>query len=251
MTLYAKLAGSGADPIVLLHGFGGDHTAWREIQPALAEHRATIAYDLPGHGGSLNFPGAGSPKTAANAVLDDLRSRGIERAHLVGHSMGGAVGCLVALFDPERVASITLLAPGGFGPDINHRLLTRYAAAETREQLTACLEAMTGWYSPISEETVEHFLAARAVPGQREMLIEMAKGLARDGRQGQLPLDKIAELPVPVTVVWGELDNVLPVLQLEGLPRSFVVHRLPRLGHMLPDEAPAEMTRIIRAVCGF
>src|SRR5690606_18296524 len=136
----------------------------------LAEHRATIAYDLPGHGGSLNYPGAGSAKTAANAVLDDLRSRGIERAHLVGHSMGGAVASLVALFDAKRVASLTLLAPGGFGPDINRRLLTRYAAAETREQLTACLEAMTGWYSPVPEETVEHLLTARAVPGQREML---------------------------------------------------------------------------------
>lgn len=251
MTLHAKLSGTGTDPIVLLHGFGGDHTAWREIQPALAEHRLTIAYDLPAHGGSLNYPDAGSAKTAALAVLDDFKARGIDRVHLVGHSMGGAVACLVALFDPKRVATITLLAPGGFGPDINHRLLTRYAAAENREQLTACLEAMTGWYSPIRDETVEHFLTARAVPGQRQMLIEMAKGLARDGRQGLLPLEKIAELNVPVTVVWGELDNVLPVSQLEGLPTGFAVRRLPKLGHMLPDEAPAEMTRIIRAVCGF
>jgi pimeloyl-ACP methyl ester carboxylesterase len=251
MSLYARELGSGGTPIILLHGFGGDHTAWHAIQPELAAGSTTIAYDLPGHGRSLAYPGAGSAKTAANAIIADLAERGVERAHLVGHSMGGAIASLIGLFDPARVASLTLLAPGGFGSEINHRLLTRYAAASTGEQLAQCLESMTGWYSPVSDDVVARTLKARSIPGQRDLLIEMAKGLAKDGRQGQLPLDKVAALHIPVSVAWGDLDNVLPVRQAENLPASFAVRRFDNLGHMLPEEAPETMAQIIRETCGF
>jgi pimeloyl-ACP methyl ester carboxylesterase len=251
MDLFAREMGQGDMPVVLLHGFGGDHSAWQLIQETLSPHARTVAFDLPGHGLSLDYPGAGSPKTAANAVIAALDARGIERAHLVGHSMGGAVSCLVALFAPQKVASLTLLAPGGFGPQINHRLLTRYAAAQEREDIATCLEAMSGWYSPVYDATIDHAFAARQEPGQREMLIEMAKGLARDGKQGELPLDKVAELGIPVTLIWGALDNVLPSRQADAVPSSFVVHRFDNLGHMLPEEAPEEMARLIRESCGF
>ncbi|MBI1619907.1 alpha/beta fold hydrolase [Aquamicrobium zhengzhouense] len=251
MRLHAVEVGDGSTPIVLLHGFGADHTAWRRIQPELAKATLAVAYDLPGHGGSLDFAGAGPAKNAAVAVINDLKGRAIERVHLVGHSMGGAVACLVALFEPSLVASLTLLSPGGFGPDINHRLLTRYAAADSEEQITFCLEAMTGWYSGVDPEVVRHLVKVRARAEQRLKLIEIAEGLAKDGRQGQLPLDKLGALRIVTSVVWGELDNVLPVKQLQGLPDSFKVHRCSELGHMLPDEAPGEMTRIILETCGF
>src|SRR5690606_39040719 len=131
---------------------------------------------------------------AAQAILADLSARGLQRVHLAGHSMGGAVAALMAILEPARLASLTLLAPGGFGPEINHRLLTRYAAARDEAEIVACLEAMTGWFSPVSGETVASAVASRAVAGQRDMLIEMAKGLARDGRQGQLPRDRLEAL---------------------------------------------------------
>lgn len=251
MALFAKEQGSGGVPVVLLHGFGGSHAVWSVIQEALARDAATLAYDLPGHGGSLDFPGAGSAKLAAQAILADLSARGLQRVHLAGHSMGGAVAALIAIFEPARIASLTLLAPGGFGPEINHRLLTRYAAARDEAEIVACLEAMTGWFSPVSGETVAAAVASRAVAGQRDMLVGMAKGLARDGRQGQLPRDRLEALSMPVAVIWGELDNVLPARHANGLPQSFAAHLFPDLGHMLPDEAPAEMAAIIRQTAGF
>lgn len=251
MVLFAKEMGSAGTAAVFLHGFGGDHQAWRAIQPVVAMERATIAYDLPGHGGSLAFPGPGSARAAAHAVLADLSGRGIERAHLVGHSMGGAVAALMAIFEPAKVASLTLLAPGGFGPEINHLLLTRYAAATDAAALRACLEAMTGWFSPVTDDTVAHALSLRAAPGQTELLVEMAKGLAKDGIQGQLPRERLEALEMPVSVVWGDLDNVLPVRQAQGLPPAFAVHRFADLGHMLPEEAPAQMAAILQRSCGF
>lgn len=251
MTLFARMIGEGDTPLVFLHGFGGSHAVWGSIPDELSRDAPVLAYDLPGHGGSLTYPDAGSAKVAAQAILGDLVARGVQRAHLVGHSMGGAVAALMAIMDAPRVASLTLTAPGGFGSEINHRLLTRYAAAQDEASLTPCLEAMYGYMSPVPAGAVAQMLAARAAPGQREMLVRIAGGLVRDGRQGQLPRERLEALEMPVSVVWGELDNVLPVRQAHGLPWRFALHLFPDLGHMLPQEAPIQIAAIIRRTAGL
>ena len=252
MALFVKETGKGEGaPVVLLHGFGGSHAAWATIQGRLSAETRALAYDLPGHGGSFDYPDAGAPKVAANAVLADLEARGIASAHLVGHSMGGAIAALIAMFQPQRVASLTLLSPGGFGPEINQRLLKRYAEAEDEAALLLCLEAMFGWFSAVPGELAAELIAARAAPGRREKLRAMAEGLARDGRQGMLPRDKLAAFEMPVGVVWGGLDNVLPVRQTQELPAGFSLRLFPDLGHMLPEEAPDEMLDVIRHTAGL
>lgn len=251
MPLFARATGQGPEPVVLLHGFGGTHAAWEPLVADIAAGAPVLAYDLPGHGESHDYPDAGPAKLAAQAVLADLAARGIARAHVAGHSMGGAVAALMGILDAPRVASLTLLSPGGFGPEINHRLLTRYAAAQDEAALLACLEAMYGWMSPVPEAAVRQALDARAAPGRAGTLARIGQGLVRDGRQGQLPRDRLEALPMPVSVVWGELDNVLPVRQARGLPWRFGVHLFPDLGHMLPQEAPAECAAIIRRTAGL
>ncbi len=251
MPLFVRATGQGPEPVVLFHGFGGTHAAWEPLVEDLASSAPVLAYDLPGHGESHDYPDAGPAKLAAQAVLADLAERGISRAHVAGHSMGGAVAALMGILEPGRVASLTLLSPGGFGPEINHRLLTRYAAAQDETTLLACLEAMYGWMSSVPEDVVRQSLAARAAPGQAETLVRIAQGLVRDGRQGQLPRDRLEALAMPVSVVWGELDNVLPVRRARGLPWQFGVHLFPDLGHMLPQEAPGECAAIIRRTAGL
>ena len=73
MSLYALEAGKGRETVVLIHGFAGSHAAWREVQPLLAGKYRTIAYDMPGHAASLDWPGAGPAKVAARA--EDLLAR--------------------------------------------------------------------------------------------------------------------------------------------------------------------------------
>ena len=252
MALFVKEWGTGGEtPVVLLHGFGGSHAVWAHIGERLGREVRTLAYDLPGYGGSFDFPDAGPPKVAAGAVLADLGARGIARAHLVGHSMGGAIAALMALIEPQRAASLTLMAPGGFGPEINQRLLIRYAAAADEAALEAVLEAMFGWFSPVPEGLARTLLADRAAPGRRDKLQAMAAGLARDGRQGMLPRDRLAALSIPAVVAWGELDNLLPLRQTRDLPAGFEARLYPDLGHMLPEEAPDEMLALIRRSAGL
>lgn len=251
MTLFAKAEGQGDETVVFLHGFGGHHAAWGQIPGAIGQRAATLAYDLPGHGESHDYPDAGPAKVAAQAFLADLAARNVSRAHLVGHSMGGAIAALMAILEPGRVASLTLLSPGGFGPEINHRLLTRYAQASDAALLRTCLEAMYGWFSPVEEDAIAQTLAARAAPGRSDTLVRIAGGLVRDGKQGQLPLERLSGFAGRIGVVWGGLDNVLPPRHAAGLPGNFGVHLFPDLGHMLPQEAPDAMTDIIARTTGL
>ncbi|MCZ8544584.1 alpha/beta fold hydrolase [Mesorhizobium qingshengii] len=245
-SLYAAEQGVGSKAIVLLHGFGGCHDVWREVISSLAPSARTLAYDLPGHGLSLDFPAAGPAKVAAKAILADLSARGLKRVHLVGHSMGGAVATLMALAEPGKVASLTLLAPGGFGPEINGPLLRRYAGAADKAEIQACLAAMSGPRSPPSERIVDVLCDMRKRSGQSPKLVEIAAAMTADDRQGVIPRDRLEGLNMPVMVVWGTDDTVLPFTQADGLPAHFHVHHVLEAGHMLIEEAPALVAEIIR-----
>src|SRR5690606_145272 len=122
----------------------------------------------------------------------------------------------------------------------------RWAAASDELAIRSCLEAMFGWNAPVPDDVVAATVEERALPGRVETLSRIAQGLARDGKQGQLPLDRLAGLAIPVSVAWGALDNVLPAQQARNLPPRFAVHCFPDLGHMLPEEAPGEMAAILR-----
>jgi pyruvate dehydrogenase E2 component (dihydrolipoamide acetyltransferase) len=243
--LYASDSRAGRCTIVFLHGFGGFHGVWDGIAEHFSGEARTIAYDLPGHGGSLTFPDAGPAKIAAHAILGDLTTRGVDKAHLVGHSMGGAVAALTALADPDRIASLTLLAPGGFGEEINGPLLRRFATATSQDEIRQCHAAMSAQDARLSPDAIGALCAMRSHPGQVEMLVRIAAAITRDDRQGVISRDKLATLSMPVSVVWGTKDPVLPFSQAQNLPHGFVLHEVANAGHMLVEEAPDLVTQII------
>lgn len=243
--LFAAEAGTDGPVLVLLHGFGGSHHVWMPVVDMLSQSCRVLAFDLPAHGHSFDYLGGGPVRVAVDAVLGDLTARGIDRFHLAGHSMGGAISTLMALKAPERIASLTLLAPGGFGPEINMRLLTRYAGATDADTIRACLEMMAGFGRAVSQEAVDDFLNGRQRVGQREKLLEIAAGMTRNGVQGAIPRDAMAGLPMPVKVLWGLQDAVLPASQAEGLPPFFGIHRFASAGHMLVEEETATVIRLI------
>lgn len=245
--LYAREKGRGRPVVVLLHGFGGDHNEWYDIQPDLARDGLVLAYDLPGHGRSMSAPGAGSATGSAKAILADLAERGVERFHLAGFSMGGAIAVMTALRAPEKVASLTLLAPGGFGPEINAPLLQRFASPADPDGLRAAMDEMSapGFSTPTKK--VAALAAMRGVPGQREKLEEIWAAITKGGRQGEIPRESLASLNMPVTVVWGTADPVLPFSQSRGLPAGYVLRILPGAGHMLTNEAQKAVVMAIRS----
>jgi len=235
----------GRAPIMLLHGFAGSHTTWRSVAPILAETRHVLTPDLPGHGGSRGWPDLGTAPTAARAVRAELAARGLDRVHLVGHSLGGAVAALVALREPDRIASLTLLSPGGFGTEINGRLLKRYAAARDAETLRSLIEQFVGYKNPVPEALIEDLVADRADPARAEGFPVLAAEIFKGDEQGTLPRRDIGALPCPVKVVWGTQDRILPTRQAHHLPGPIAVHVFEDVGHMLPLEIPEAVARLI------
>jgi pyruvate dehydrogenase E2 component (dihydrolipoamide acetyltransferase) len=244
--LHAREKGSGGEPIVLLHGFGGHHGDWTDIQPDLARDRLVLAYDLPGHGRSRDVAGAGSAGASAKAILADLEARHIPRFHLAGFSMGGAIAVLTALRAPQAVASLTLLAPGGFGPEINAPLLRRFAEATSADGLRVCLDEMSApGFSTLTRD-VAGLAAVRFVPGMRDRMLEVVAAITKGGTQGEIPRDMMAGLKIPVSVVWGTADPVLPYTQSAELPGSWALQTLPGVGHMMLTESRKAVTAAIR-----
>jgi pyruvate dehydrogenase E2 component (dihydrolipoamide acetyltransferase) len=250
LRLFAREDGGGATPMVFLHGFGSCHGLWRPITDALSPEHRTIAYDLPGHGASLGWPDAGPAKIAVRAVSADLDARGIEKFHLVGHSFGGAVATLLASAKPQNVASLTVLAPGGYGPEINGALLRRYGAAVEPDEIRNCLAAMSGPSSAVADHAVKVLAEMRRRPGQTEMLARIAAEISRDDTQGVISRETLAALAMPVSVMWGTADPLLPYRQTEGLPSQFSLHTAEGFGHMLPEEAPGLVVGVIRRTVG-
>lgn len=236
-----------ATPIVFLHGFDGRAEIWASFQDALSSRRRrTVAFDLPGHGRSRDFAGFGPPKVAARAVLAELDARGIRKAHVVGHSMGGAIAALICLFAPERVASLTLLAPGGFGKEIGAERIRRVMDAEGVEAIGLALAGMgaPGWVP--DSDTVAAIAAGRD-PACRKAMRTIFEHLFASGEQGVLPLDAIAATGRPVHVIWGSEDQITPTAQAEDVPPVFTVTPLAGVGHMLMLEAPEACLKVIRA----
>ncbi|WP_350335097.1 alpha/beta fold hydrolase [Coralliovum pocilloporae] len=232
-------------PVVLLHGFGGTADGWKRLLPALSAERQVLAFDLPGHGASLDYPETCNAVVAAKAVLSALDTLEIGKAHFVGHSMGGAVASLIGLRALDRAASLTLLAPGGFGPEINHRLLRSFARAQNPDGLLVLLEQFYGWEFLLPDELIDQVVTERARPGVTESLCKIAEAIIDDRNQKVLPRAELADIGCPVKVVWGTQDRVLPTRQSHKLPGTIATHIFERVGHMPHHEIPAEVTRLI------
>lgn len=242
--LFGVERGSGDNPVVLLHGFGGSHAVWSEVVHRLGDACRTIAFDMPSHAGSLSVPPGGTG-TAVRVVRAELERRGIERMHLVGHSMGGAVAALVALADPASIASLTLLSPGGFGAEINHRLLRRYATAREEAELQFVLEQFFGWDQPVPPGLAAMQASERQAAGANEALQTIVATFFDNGKQKTIPRSELERLAMPSKVIWGAQDRVLPTRQAHRLPGHIAVHIFEEVGHMLPLEIPDAVARLI------
>jgi len=235
----------GAIPVVFLHGFGGMAAQWHELQSQIAQYAPTLAYDLPGHGRSIDYPQSGPPKVAAKAVIADLQGRGISKAHIVGHSMGGAIACLITLFTSELVAGLTLLAPGGFGPEINMEVLKKWAKAKTESEIREVLPHFFATDFQLPDTYVALHCQARQTPGANGALIEIANAMTVNGEQGQLPLDDILAKDVAISLVWGNHDAILPVSQAVSPSNKMDLHILKGVGHSPAEENLATVKAII------
>jgi len=247
---YLRMGSEGGTPLVLVHGFGGDLNNWLFNQPALAEQHDVVALDLPGHGRSGKEVGRGDAASLTRVLGDFLDAVGIERAHLVGHSLGGAVALLFAMQNPARVAGLTLIAPAGLGPEIDIDFVEGFIAAGRRKEMRDVLAHLVADPELISRDMINDVLKYKRLDGVDRALRRLADSLFPSGRQASLDLDDLAKVSAPIQVIWGAEDRILPASQADSLPERIEVRRLQGVGHMPHMEAAAEVNRLIEAALG-
>jgi pyruvate dehydrogenase E2 component (dihydrolipoamide acetyltransferase) len=244
---YAGVGGDG-EVVLLIHGYGGDRNSWLFLQEPLAARHRVYALDLPGHGTSSKEVGDGSVGVLADAVVGVLDSIGAERAHLVGHSLGGTVAVAATTRDPRRIASLTLIAPSGFGPEINAAYLRGFADAQTRRELKPVVGQIFADESLVTRQVIDDLLAYKRLDGVDEALHALLGALLLPDSDAQRTDAATAVAAfggaVPVTVVWGSADRVIPAAQAAAVPGA-VSHLVDGAGHMPHMERPAAVQAAI------
>jgi pyruvate dehydrogenase E2 component (dihydrolipoamide acetyltransferase) len=243
-------AGTDTPPLLLIHGFGGDLQNWQFNQPDLAIDRVVYAIDLPGHGGSSKTISGGDVPALARAVRSGLAALGVERLHVAGHSLGGAIALQLALDEPKRVASVTLICSAGLGPEINAGYIDAFIRADKRKEMKATVEALFADPAFVSRDMVDDLLKYKRLDGVLPALRAIAGGVLSDGRQTTILADRLATLEVPVQAIWGEDDAIIPAAHANAVPEARR-HVLPGAGHMVHIEKPAEVTRLIGEFVAF
>jgi pyruvate dehydrogenase E2 component (dihydrolipoamide acetyltransferase) len=249
---YLALGEGEGVPLVFIHGFGGDLNNWQFNQEALAAARPTYAIDLPGHGGSSKDLGAGQVHVGAlaSAVLDFMDAKGIAKAHLVGHSLGGAIALDLALNHADRVASVTAICSAGLGPEINLAYIDGFMAAGRRKQLQPVLEMLVADPAMVSREMIEDVLKFKRLDGVEAALNRIIEGTFAGGQQALQLTGRLGELAAPVQVIWGRQDRVIPVSHSEGLPSRVRVEVFDDAGHMVHMEKAADVNQLIERLVG-
>ncbi len=245
--LAAGPAHTGATPAVLIHGFGGDASNWLFNLPALGEERRVYAPDLPGHGASDKRVGDGSLETLAAAITDFMDAVGVERAHLVGHSMGGALALQIARTCPTRVASLALLAPAGLGTCINAQFIRGFVDGRSRREVKPVLGMLVSDPALVTREMIVCVLRYKRIDGVPEALHAIATALFPDGRQALNLRGVLEELDCPVVVVWGADDAIADPADAQDLPPRVEVHRIGGVGHLPHMEAAPRVNELLAA----
>ena len=242
-------AGTGT-PVVLLHGYGESLLSWEGVFDRLARGADVIAVDLPGFGLSSKPASGYTADSMATVVLAFLDRLDLRRVVLVGHSLGGVVATAVAVRDPLRVLALALVDPA---------LVTPWALAETSDssrtgasvrRVIAEYEMLRGRFGGVHDGNwmAEDSGAASYQPASDPAYANALAAVLREFNFAFLTQAGARRLTMPVKLIWGALDPVIPVqtgrVLAERLPDATLVV-LPRTWHRPQTERPAEVARII------
>jgi 3-oxoadipate enol-lactonase len=236
-SIYFEVSGAG-DGVVLSHGLGGNHASWFQQAGPFSERYRVVTWDQRGFGNSSRRSGAVGPDPAAGDLLALLDHLGIERAHLVGQSMGGWTSMAFALQHRARVRSLVLTdtLAGVSDDDI------RAAATETFPRALARPEGLDVWHPALGPR----FCAERPDLAMLYLAITSFGDKPNDGEMLAMlastrhDLKRIETLDIPTLAIAGEDDLLCPSKAVEAMGRYLGAefNLIERAGHSPYFETP-------------
>lgn len=244
-SLVCEDSGEGS-PLLMVHGLGGSSNSFETLMSALDGYRV-LRPDLPGAGRSGTRPGRPGIAGLAGAVLDCLGLAGVDRAHLVGHSMGTLICQRLAATVPERVVSLTL-----FGPILSPAQAARQALVERARLARAggmaeiagavasgSLAVDSRAANPVTTAFVRESILRQDPRGYAAHCVALSEAQAADHQA----------IGCPTLLVAGELDPVAPVEMARRLAARIDDARLevvPHVAHWIMLEAPQRSAELLR-----
>ena len=247
-------AGSGEETVVLIHGSGPGVTSyanWRLVIPALAENFRVVAPDMVGFGFSDRPEGVKySLDTWADQTVGLMDTLGIEKAHLVGNSFGGAIALRIATKHPERVGKLVLMGSMGVPFEITEGLDTVWGYEASVENMRKVLDYFTYDKSAIDDELARSRYEGSIQPGFQEAFSSMFPAPRQRWVEAMtIPDEELKKLPHPALMVHGREDQVIPVSNsyyLEGILENGDLAVWSKCGHWSMIERNADFNRQVR-----
>lgn len=242
--LPGRAADAAAQPVVLVHGFAADAAGWAPLERQLGKGRQVARIELPGHGRTAPATIRDFAELAA-CVVERFDALEIADAHLVGHSLGGALSLAIADHRPHEVGALTLIAPAGLGPEIDGAALAGITRASRAESLAPWLKRLVADEDLITWNYVQAAALARADTRLREAQAAMADALFPDGVQAFDMRPALERLDCTARIIWGRKDAIIPWRHALAAPGRVSLNLFEGLGHMPHIEAPAEIARLL------
>ncbi|PUA82269.1 3-oxoadipate enol-lactonase [Nocardioides currus] len=246
VTVHHVVTGRDDAPVVVLsNSMGADLRMWDGVLGALEEHFRVVRYDTRGHGQSPEAPGPYSMDDLADDYVALLDTLGVDKAHLVGLSLGGMMGMRLAARDPERVDRLVLLCTGAHlevGPAYTER------AAQVRAQGTGSVAegVVNRWFTPAYLE--QH-------PGIREHHEAMCAATSPEGYAGSCEAiaamdlrPDLAQITAPTLAIAGEDDPATPPAYLREIADGVADGALvvvPDAAHLAAAQQPQAVAAAI------
>jgi pimeloyl-ACP methyl ester carboxylesterase len=256
-----RIAGSGP-PVVLIHGMVNSSRHWERVALGLADRYSVIAPDLLGHGDTAAVRGDYSLGAHAASIRDLMTSIGIERASIVGHSLGGGVAMIFFYQFPQRTERLALISSGGLGPQVSPMLRAAavpgaeavvWAAAHPR--IVAGINSVgarlreRGVRKGVYFEAVARALGPLGERGARKAFLKTLRAVIDVRGQAVSARDRLHLVAdFPILIAWGERDRTIPIEHgreaHEAIPGSRFA-TLPRAAHFPHLEDPDGLTEIL------
>jgi pimeloyl-ACP methyl ester carboxylesterase len=255
------MAGSGP-PIVLIHGMVNSSRHWRSVALELADRYTVIAPDLIGHGDSATPRGDYSLGAHATSIRDLLAVLGVDRATIVGHSLGGGVAMQFFYQFPQRTERLVLVSSGGLGREVSpllrsatlpgaSALLSLAAHPRLLSGLRRTGDRMreSGSRQGVYLQAIARALRPLEQPGARTAFLHTLRSVIDVRGQRVSATDRLYLLAdMPTLIVWGERDHTIPLTH--GLAAHHAApgsrfETLPRAAHFPHLEDPDGLAAIL------
>lgn len=231
-------------PLVLVHGFMGGSDQWR-LQAPLANDGQVVEIDLPGFGDNADLPPINSIEGFADWVLQYLASLGIDRFHLLGHSMGGMIVQEMMRRKPQSIDRLILYGTGPVGvlPGRFETIETSMRRAQEDGPSATARRISATWF--MKGEDAEPYPDCAAIAGKSSLAAIMAGLEAMRDWSGE---DALAAIRAPTLVIWGDGDRTYAWPQAEVLWKTIPDCRLavvPGCAHAVHLEEPELFNRVV------